>query len=207
MSWHVWYLFAVTEAVLCVVPGPAVLFVLSQGLSHGTRRATWSILGIVAANTAYFVLSATGIGAMLLASYDLFLAIKWIGAVYLVWLGLNAIFSRSGLVLQLSDEGAPPPSRRLFANGFVLQMSNPKALIFFAALVPQFVDPHAPVWSQMALLAITSAAIEFAVQLFYAAVAGLATPLVTRPPFAALSERIAGALLVAAGTGLAVIRR
>src|SRR5579863_917688 len=142
MNWQLWYVFVATETALCFVPGPAVLLVLSQGLRHGTRKAVFSILGIVAANTAYFALSATGIGAVLMASYRLFFAIKWIGAAYLVWLGLSALFGR-GSILSVSPSGDPRSNPgRLFTNGFILQMSNPKALLFFTALLPQFIDPH-----------------------------------------------------------------
>ena len=145
MSWQVWGFFALTETALCFLPGPAVLFVLSQALSRGARLTVWSILGIIAANTVYFVLSATGIGAILIASYDVFFAIKWVGAAYLVWLGIAAFFGKS-TILSISP-AAPSQARagRMFANGFILQMSNPKALLFFTALLPQFINPHAPV--------------------------------------------------------------
>src|SRR5664279_3041690 len=73
MTWQVWSAFFVIETVLCITPGPAVLFVLSQALTRGVGKTVWSIGGILASNTAYFILSATGVGAILLASYDLFL--------------------------------------------------------------------------------------------------------------------------------------
>ena len=97
MTWASFSAFAVAMTALCVVPGPAVLLVLSQSLSHGWVRATWSILGITAAGTAWFVLSATGIGAVLTASWRLFFAIKWIGVAYLLWLGIATFFRTSRL--------------------------------------------------------------------------------------------------------------
>src|SRR5262249_16028815 len=145
MNWQLWYLFVVTETALCVVPGPAVLLVLSQALSRGTRMAAWSILGILAANTLYFVVSATCIAAVVLGSYQVFFAIKWVGAAYLVWLGLNALLGKSKLLSISGANGQNSSGSRMFADGFVLQMSNPKALIFFTALVPQFIEPNAPV--------------------------------------------------------------
>ena len=95
MGPEVWIVFAVTETALCLTPGPAVLLVLSQALTRGTRASLWSNAGILAGNTFYFLLSATGLGAVLLASYDVFFAIKWLGAAYLVWLGVRAFFGRS----------------------------------------------------------------------------------------------------------------
>src|SRR5512146_2778378 len=91
VTWHIWWFFVVTELVLCLSPGPAVLFVVAQALGHGTRRSVWASLGILASNGFYFVLSALGLGAVLLASHVLFRAVKYAGAAYLVWLGIGTI--------------------------------------------------------------------------------------------------------------------
>ncbi len=207
MTWQVWSAFALIETVLCLTPGPAVLLVLSQALTRGTAKTIWSILGILSANTAYFVLSATGIGAILLASYDLFFAIKWIGAGYLVWLGIGAFLGKSRTLSVRRGSATPAPGRRLYLNGFILQMSNPKALLFFSALLPQFINPHVAIVPQVAILALTSVLIEFFVQLFYASLAGRAVLLASKPRFARLAERISGSLLITAGIGMAALRR
>lgn len=206
MSWQVWWAFAVTETALCFVPGPAVLFVLSKALHHGTAKTVWSILGIVAANTLYFALSATGIGAALSASYELFFTIKWIGVFYLLWLGLTTFLGK----VQVAGPAArveQPRNRGLFGSGFLLQMSNPKALIFFSALLPQFIDPRASVWLQVAILAVTSVIIEFVVQLFYAALAGRTASIAMRPRFVTITSRVSGTALMLAGLGMAAVRR
>jgi homoserine/homoserine lactone efflux protein len=207
MTWHAWSAFFVVETALCLTPGPAVLLVLSQALTHGALKAVNSIGGILTANTIYFVLSATGVGAILLASYDLFFAIKWIGAGYLVWLGISAFLGKSKTLSVRRGEAAVAGSSRLFWNGLVLQLSNPKALVFFTALLPQFINPHAALIPQIAILALTSVVIEFLVQLFYAVLAGRASHLATQPRFARLTERVAGTLLVGAGLGMAALRR
>jgi len=207
MSWTSWWAFVVVEAALCFTPGPAVLLVLSQAITRGTLRAVWSICGIVIANTVYFALSATGIGAVLMASYNLFFAIKWIGAAYLVWLGVTAFFGRSRMLSVRAANEPAVSGWRTFLNGFILQMANPKALVFFMALLPQFIDPGAPVMQQVMILAATSAVIEFLVQLLYAALAGRVTHLATRPGFATITNRIAGTLLMGAGVGMAALRR
>jgi threonine/homoserine/homoserine lactone efflux protein len=207
MTWTTWFMFFIVETALCFTPGPAVLLVLSQALTRGSTQAIWSIAGIIAANTVYFVLSATGIGAILLASYDLFFAIKWLGAAYLVWLGITAFFGKSQLLSVRRGERSRVSGRRLLLNGFILQMANPKALVFFTALLPQFIDPKAAVVPQVAILALTSVVVEFFVQLFYAVLAGRVTHLATQPRFAAITNRIAGTLLVGAGIGMAAIRK
>ncbi|MEP7242509.1 MAG: LysE family translocator [Gammaproteobacteria bacterium] len=207
MTWTLWLMFVVTETALCVTPGPAVLLVLSQALTRGSLRAVWSIGGILAANTLYFVLSATGVGAILMASYDLFFTIKWIGAAYLVWLGATAFFGKSSVLSLRAADATPVSGRRMFLNGFILQMANPKALVFFVALLPQFIHPKAAIVPQIVILALTSIVIEFVVQLVYALLAGRVTHLATLPRFAAITHRTAGSLLIGAGIGIAAIRK
>lgn len=207
MTWEIWTAFVLVETALCLTPGPAVLLVLSQALTRGAAKAVWSITGILAANTVYFILSATGVGAILMASYDIFFAIKWIGAAYLVWLGVSAFLGKSKSLSIRAADAAPVHGARLFLNGFILQMSNPKTLVFFTALVPQFIAPHAPIVPQVAILAVTSIVIEFAVQMFYAVLAGRAAHLAAQPRFARWTDRVAGTLLIGAGIGMAALRR
>ena len=97
------------------------------------------------------MLSATGLGAVLLASYDVFFAIKWVGAAYLVWRGVSAFFGRSA-TLSVPVDGVPDRrGARMLADGFLLQVANPKALVFFTALLPQLIDPAASVARQVAI--------------------------------------------------------
>jgi homoserine/homoserine lactone efflux protein len=207
MSWEAWALFAVTETALCFTPGPAVLLVLSQGLARGTGSSIWSNLGILAGNAMYFILSGTGLGAMLLASYELFSVVRWVGAAYLVWLGVTAFVGKSPVFSVAPSSSPPAHAGRVFVNGFVLQASNPKALIFFTALLPQFIDPRGSVGTQVAILAVTSVVIEFFVLLGYGGLAGRLTTLAKRPRFATLANRVAGSMLIAAGVGMARLRR
>jgi threonine/homoserine/homoserine lactone efflux protein len=207
MGWHGWILFVMVETMLCLAPGPAVLLVVSQGLSFGWRGSIAANLGILAGNAVYFALSATGLGAVLLASWDLFFAIKWIGAAYLVWLGLGAFFGRGEGATPAPAGARPAAPLRRFRNGMVLQLANPKALLFFAALLPQFIDPAGAVARQVAILGVTSVAIEFVVLACYGGLAGRARLLAGRPRFARLVDRLSGLLLMAAGLGMALLRR
>ena len=206
MPWETWLLFTVTEAVLCVTPGPAVLFVLAQGLGRGFRAALAGATGILAGNTFYFVLSATSLGAVLMASYEVFSAIKWAGAGYLIWLGVRAFRSPAALggVRAAGEEGS---IGRLVGRGFLVQVANPKALVFFTALLPQFIDPHGYVVSQVIVLGITSQVVEILVLSAYGALAARAAHLAARPAFVGATSRVAGALLIGAGLRIAALPR
>jgi threonine/homoserine/homoserine lactone efflux protein len=202
-------MFMVMEIVLCLTPGPAVLFVVAQGLRYGVVRSLWANLGILSGNAFYFALSATGLGALLLASNELFTAVKWAGAAYLVWLGVTTFLGRGGAVAEEGTGDVAPSvsGPRLLGRGFVLQAANPKALVFFTALLPQFIDPRGPVAAQVLVLGASSVFAEFFVLAGYGAFAGRAGRLARRPSFARATNRVAGALLVGAGAGLALAER
>jgi len=202
MTWTTWWIFVCMETVLCLTPGPAVLFVLSSALKSGARKSVASNAGILAANSVYFALSATGIGALLLSS-KLFLAVKWIGAAYLLVLGLRLIFGHHEVVPALENISIERKSHRLFFDGFTLQMSNPKAIVFFSALLPQFLNPHAAIVPQVTILGVTSVLIEFSILLAYGIAAGRASEIAREPRYARWTNRLAGGLLIGAGAGIA----
>lgn len=211
MSWRTWSLFVATETVLCLTPGPAVLLVLSQGLRRGAAKALWASCAILAVNVFCFALSATGLGAILLASYNLFFAVKWIGAAYLIYLGIQTMVGKSP-VLALPDanehENAQETGNwRSFWNGVVVQASNPKAFLFFSAILPQFVDPRKAVAFQVLILGASSTFVEFFILLGYGTLAGKAVYFARQPRFATVTNRVAGSLLVGAGAGLASLAR
>src|SRR5262245_59360189 len=127
MKFETWFLFVITEAVLSVTPGPAVLFVLSQAIRQGATKSVWASLGILSTNAMYFALSATSLGAIIMASYDLFFLVKWVGAAYLVYLGLQSFFRKSSILKMPADKPMRDSNWRTWMDGFLLQGANPKA--------------------------------------------------------------------------------
>jgi homoserine/homoserine lactone efflux protein len=204
MTLNVWIAFVVLETVLCFTPGPAVLFVVSTSLARGARAGLGGAWGIVACNTFYFLLSALGVAAVILASNRLFTALKWAGAAYLVWVGVRMLLARAEPAQAVEQPQAGARVAALF-RGFAVQAANPKALAFFVALLPQFIDAHASVPEQVAILALTSVVIELCVLAFYVFVATRARAYAGRG-WTAWLTRVAGGLLVAAGARLAIVR-
>jgi homoserine/homoserine lactone efflux protein len=201
VSFSIWLAFCVTETVLCLIPGPAVLLVVSTALGRGLRSGLGAALGILAANTLYFSLSATGVVAAHAASRDLFAAIRWLGAGYLIWIGLRMLRSRPSR----QATAQPVAPTRSFVRGFVVQSANPKALVFFVALLPQFINPAVPVPKQVLMLGASSLLIELLVLTGYAHGAIRARELVGLR-FAGAMRRAGGVLLVAVGIRLAFSR-
>ncbi|HKB07109.1 MAG TPA: LysE family translocator [Candidatus Polarisedimenticolia bacterium] len=207
MDWTVWLMFTLTEGALIVTPGPAVLLVVSQGLRCGSAGALWSAVGILASNALYFAVSGTGVGAMLAASSRLFTAVKWAGAGYLLYLGAMALIRPRPLHgIGRAPNGPGSERRTLFLRGLVLQLTNPKALLFFVAILPQFINRERPILFQLLVLGITSIVLEFVVLAVYGAAAARAARVIMQPRFATVTSRLSGALLVGAALGLLRIK-
>ena len=205
MEFSTWLLFLFTETVLILTPGPAVIYVFSRGFAGGLAPSFNATMGVVAGNTVYFVLSATGLGALILASQDLFMAIKWAGAAYLVWLGISAWRSK-GSPLAI-DPAASRQRGRVFRTGAVVQLSNPKILVFFVAILPLFIDPAGNVPLQVLILGITSQIVEFTILMTYGLLAGRLSGLLSGPGITRWLDRAAGSLLIAVGIGLAFAKQ
>lgn len=206
MTVEAWLLFCLTEAALSLSPGPSVLLVISLGLTRGRLAGLLAALGVIAANALYFTFAASGLVTVHTVSAEAFLGIKWAGAGYLIWLGARMIVRsfRAGVLV-------PPPHavssrRRSFWQGFVTQGANPNLLVYFTAILPQFLSPAESLPRQVAILAGSSFVIELAVLSVYAALAARAGRMVA-PRSRAVAERVGGGLLVAAGAGLASVRR
>lgn len=196
-------LFAATELLLSMTPGPAVLLVVSQGMRRGFASSRRGAAGILTGNAIYFALSAAGLGALLVASKRVFDVLQIAGAAYLVLLGLKMVAWPSRPVEALDDS----TTGRLdgsFLQGLFTQLANPKAIVFFTALLPQFVDATKPMTMQFVGLGVISILVELPVLLAYGYAADRGRAVYGR--HAPLIERLSGACLVAAGAKLAASR-
>lgn len=210
MSLKLILVFALTEFLLCLTPGPAVLLVVSQGVTAGFKPSLRGSLGILSGNAIYFFLSALGLGALLLASATLFQITKWLGIAYLILTGIRMLVSRGEAETPADATVAATITRdrslKLFSQGLLTQLANPKAIIFFTALLPQFVSPGGRVLGQFLLLGIVSIAVEFPVLMSYGWLAQRSSRLIPER-LSSLPQRIAGSFLICAGVGLASMRR
>ena len=155
--------FAVASFVLIVIPGPGVLFVVGRALAHGRGTALASVAGHAAGNWVVAVCVALGVGTIVERSAAVFTGIRLAGAAYLIWLGIQAFRRRHALADALTEAVTPRGGGRAVREGFVVGVTNPKAVILFAAVLPQFVNRtagHIPV--QMLLLSVISIAIGLA---------------------------------------------
>lgn len=198
VNWDTYWLYVLTEAALSLSPGPAVTLVVAYGLTQGARRSIPATLGILSANAIYFAISATGLGAVLVASDAFFFTVRWAGAAYLVYLGSSALFGRPSPITASNPAVRGSTWRSIYASGLTLQLANPKTLIFFVAILPQFVDARLPIGAQMAWLAAGSVVPEFFIFAAYGFLASRAARFAADPRYARWTDRIAGALVLAA---------
>ena len=163
-------------------------------------------LGVQAGNGVYFMLSALGLGALLQASETLFHAVKWLGAGYLIWLGWHTL-RKAQASAQPQPAGAPALGQRPFVQAVLTQLANPKSVLFFGALMPQFIDPTGPLLAQYLLFGLICFATEMPVLAGYGWIAAQGRRYAAGPRVALWRERVSGGLLMGVGASLAMIRR
>lgn len=201
-------IFFVVSLLSTATPGPSVLYVTSRGVASGFRTAIAASLGVLTADTFYILLSITGLTAVLVASYELFLVIKWAGAIYLVYLGLRLI--RAGLVASVSAEplaASPTAARNAFLGGLVLHASNPKALLYFGSLVPQFVNQSRPLGGQLFAMTVIHLITATLVLLTYSTLAARFRGSAASTRVRRVFHVTTGSFLIGAGVSLILARK
>lgn len=207
MTIETWLYYLLTMLVLTSTPGPSVLFSVSNSLNGGIKKALFGALGGTTAITIIMTLSFTGMGVVIMTSEILFNLIKWAGVAYLIYLGLTAILSKDESFLVDGKSNNNQSYKATYWSGFVVGASNPKAILFFTALFPQFIDPTAALWPQFLILSLTFIAFEMTWLMLYAYFASKALPWLQVKGRAKLVNRITGSLFVGAGALLASTTR
>lgn len=204
MALEVWLAFVVASAVLLVIPGPTILLVVSYALGRGWRVAAPVATGVALGDLTAMTLSMLGLGVVLAQSALLFSVLKWLGAAYLIWLGIR--LWRAGAVLEAEPREAGSASRML-GHAWLVTTLNPKSLVFFVAFLPQFLDPKVNFWLQMAVFEATFVILAFANAFGYAVLATRARRLASRPAALRLVNRVGGTALIGAGALTALTAR
>ncbi len=208
MSLELWIIYAGAAILLSLTPGPNSLLSLTHGGLYGARRTTYTVLGSVCGFTLVIALSMSGFSAVLAASEQLFTIIKWVGAAYLVYLGIKTWRSPPLTLETVGEASSVNKSRRkMFTEGLVVAISNPKAILFFAAFLPQFIDTQQSLFVQFVVMATTFMAIEFAFELFLATCSQRMVPWLSKSKNTRWFQRITGSTFIGAGTLLATIEK
>ncbi|WP_425074026.1 LysE family translocator [Sagittula sp. S175] len=206
MDLTTWLTFVAASTALLMIPGPTILLVLSYALSKGRSVAVASAAGVATGDFVAMSASLAGLGALVATSAALFTALKWVGAVYLVYLGVKLIRSapRDGLTL---PEGADVTARGVFAHNAAVTALNPKSIAFFVAFVPQFIDQEAALMPQFVVLVATFVTLATLNALLYALAADRLRGWIARPSALAWITRAGGATLIGMGVLTATLRR
>jgi threonine/homoserine/homoserine lactone efflux protein len=204
MAWQTWLVYLLAAIGLSLTPGPNSLLALTHGALYGHRRTLWTVSGGSVGFVILMALSMLGIGALLKASADLLTLLKLCGGAYLVWLGIQ-VWRAPALRLD-ATQGTLRDTRGLALSrqGFLAAVSNPKAILFFAAFLPQFIDVAKPLLPQFLVMAATFGAIEFLVEYLLARLANGIRPRLERA--GTRFNRACGALFAIMGVALPLSR-
>jgi threonine/homoserine/homoserine lactone efflux protein len=207
MDFQIWLAFVAASIALLLIPGPTVLLVLSYALSQGKRVALATVGGVALGDLVAMSASLAGLGALVLASATLFSVLKWVGAGYLVYLGIKLFRSASTASLGDLEKVAETSASRVFGHAAAVTALNPKSIVFFIAFVPQFVVVDSPLLPQFAILVITFVGLAALNALAYALLADKLRAKIARPSVLAWVSRLGGSALIAMGVATAAFKR
>lgn len=204
MAMHLYLSFVVATAIMISLPGPSVLLTVSHSISHGWHRALLTVAGATVGVAIQLAIAVIGLMSLLQTVTEAFEILRWFGAAYLVYLGVKQWKSTSG---GYALEASPTSGGKLFVQGLVVTIPNPKSLIFIAAFLPQFIDTTQPVFPQFALIVPTFLLIAFVVTACWALAAGQARRFLLSAQMRRSVNRTSGGLMITAGIGLALAHR
>jgi threonine/homoserine/homoserine lactone efflux protein len=201
MSIEHWLAFATASAILLAIPGPTVLLVISYALGHGRKMAFATVAGVALGDFTAMTASMLGLGALLATSATIFTVLKWVGAAYLIYLGIKlwrAPIAEPRAEGEVDEAQAEKPFR-IFAHTYLVTALNPKSIIFFVAFLPQFLNPAASVPLQLAVFETTFLILAIANASAYALLAGMARGQIRKPRVQRIVNRTGGSLMIGAG--------
>ncbi|MBN8509722.1 MAG: LysE family transporter [Burkholderiales bacterium] len=199
MAFDTWLIYLLAATGLSLSPGPNGLLALTHGVLHGRRQTLWTIAGGALGFTLVIALSLFGIGALLKASLAALVVMKWVGGAYLVWLGVQ-VWRAPPIAPTIDDTAPAVGGGTLFRQGLLSAVTNPKGLLFFAAFLPQFVDPARSLFVQFAVMAGTFAVVEIATEVAIAGAAHRVRPWLQR--VGRRFNRACGGVFIAIGAAL-----
>ena len=206
MNPHLFLAYCLAVAILVLMPGPVVTLVVANSLSHGSRSGLGTVAGASIGNAILLGATAVGLVAFFALLSEIFEVVRWVGAGYLIWLGIAA-WRAHGRQELASVPAAKRSSRAVFLQGFLIAITNPKAIVFYVAFLPQFVDSHLPAGPQLLVMIGTMIVMALLSDGAYALLAGRARSWFTTPARRRLQGRITGTLLIGIGCGLLLARR
>lgn len=199
--------FVAASFVLLVIPGPTIIMVITQALAHGRRTALASVLGVGLGDLGAASLSIIGVGTLLAASALAFTAIKVVGALYLIWIGIKLWRTPIAPLVVDLEARTDEPHWSVFRDAFLVTLFNPKGIVFFLAFVPQFITPAHAFGPQAATLVVVFVVLGMINALGYALLADSARQLVRQPRILRAATRVGAGFLVSAGLATLLIRR
>jgi threonine/homoserine/homoserine lactone efflux protein len=204
MTFETWAAFAAASAVLVVIPGPTILLVVSYALGQGWRTALPMAIGVALGDFTAMTVSLLGLGALLATSATVFTILKWVGAAYLVWLGIK--LWRAGGTLDAKPRTDAASSVKMLSHAWLVTALNPKGITFFVAFLPQFIDPKADLFPQVGIFATTFLVLAFANAFTYALIASRARGVMRNPRAIGAVNKVGGSLLIGAGVATVAVR-
>lgn len=197
--------FVLATVVLILIPGPIVTLTIANSLAYGTRHGLRTVLGTSMATALLLLVGGFGMASVFVLLADWFEMLRWVGAAYLIWLGVQQWRAKA---VNLADaEAHLGPKKSLFWQGFVVSITNPKTIFFYAAFFPQFIDPAMATGPQLLILSITFLVIATSLDCGYAVLSGKLRPMLTSERRGRIRNRISGAFLIGTGLFIAFARK
>ncbi|QIL83475.1 LysE family transporter [Diaphorobacter sp. HDW4A] len=207
MEWHTWVAFFVASWLIAISPGSGAVLSMSHGLSYGVRKTEGTIIGLEIGLLFILLVAGAGVGSLLVASEVAFNVVKVLGACYLIYLGFMQWRSGAGNPIEAGAEVAPMSLRRRILAGMLTNATNPKGIVFMVAVLPQFMTDSKPLWTQLAVMAVTLIGVDMIVMTCYAASASALRRWMRSERAMRNQNRVFGGLLMLVGSGLFFVKR